>query len=435
LQGRCNEALFGMNEATKKAAQWWSDPQSEAPETQWVRVPGVVENMNCRATGDPAIDWINHSAGPLASFAKPVKALSVGCGFGIIERTLRRRDFCQLIHGVDVAENAIESARKTAQAEGLDGITYEVADLNTAKFPAEAYDVVYAHASLHHIFYLEHLLDQIKQTLKPGGLLVVYEYIGPSQMQFARRDLELADIFLKVIPERYRKLQRRKGIKEEASRLSLDSMNGSDPSEGIRASEIVPLIASRFEIKHFRYVGGTLLLLVFNEIAGNFDENDREIMPFVQALISLDNFLIDNAVLPSYHVYMVCQKTANPIPMQTRNALPPTAPIFRTHDLNALTISPRPLGLIAAEPNPFPADSQGQGGTTVSWMTYATNRVEIHVDAPDGPLFARSRPGIFSQETGPWVRDGTRFYLQNVSRGLPLTSENTIAVLMLKQQK
>ena len=280
--------------------------------------PGVVENMNRRATGDPAIDWINHSAGLLTSFAKPITAFSVGCGFGVIERTLRRHDFCQLIHGVDVAEDAIESARKTAEAEGLDGLTYEVADLNTARFPVEAYDVVYAHASLHHVFQLEHVLDQIKRTLKPGGLFVVYEDIGPSQMQFPRRDLELADIFLRAIPERYRKFQRREGIKKEAFRTSLDAMNSSDPSEGIRASEIVSLIASRFEIMHFRYVGGTLLLLVFNEIAGNFDEKDPAIMPLVNALITLDNFLIDNAVLASYHVYMICQKTANAMPMQTR---------------------------------------------------------------------------------------------------------------------
>jgi hypothetical protein len=155
-------------------------------------------------------------------------------------------------------------------------------------------------------------------------------------------------------------------------------------------------------------------------------------MPFVQALITLDNFLIDNAVIPSYHVYMVCQKTANPIPMQTRNVLPPSGAVFRTHDLNALTISPRPLGLLAAEPNPFPVDSQGQGRTTVSWMTYATSRVEVHVDAPDGPLFARSGPGIFSQKTGQWVRDGTRFYLQNVSGGLPLTPENTITTVTVR---
>jgi 2-polyprenyl-3-methyl-5-hydroxy-6-metoxy-1,4-benzoquinol methylase len=421
-----------MSEATRKAAEWWSDPQSEAPETQWVRVPGVLENMNRRATGDPAIDWINHSAGLLVSFAKPINALSVGCGFGAIERTLRRHDFCQLIHGVDVAENAIESARKTAQAEGLDGLSYEVVDLNAARFPAETYDVVYAHASLHHIFQLEHVLHQIEQTLKPGGMFVVYEYIGPSQMQFPRRDLELADIFLKAIPERYRKLQKREGIKREAFRASLDAMNSSDPSEGIRASEIVPLIASRFEIKHFRYVGGTLLLLVFNEIARNFLENDREIMPLVDALITLDNFLIDNEVLPSYHVYIVCQKTDNPLPMQTRNVLPLTAPIFRTYDLEAFTIAPRPLGLIAAEPNPFRPDSQSQGRTIVSWMTYATNKVEIHLDAPDGPLFARSGPGIFSQETGQWVRDGTKFYLQNVSKGLPLTAENTLAVVTIR---
>jgi len=424
-----------MSEATKKTAEWWSDPSSEDPETQWVRVPGVAENMNRRATGDPAINWINHSASLLTPFAKPIKALSLGCGFGIIERVLRRSDFCQIIHGLDVAGNAIESARKTAKAEGLDGLTYEVADLNTVQLPAATYDVVYAHAALHHIFQLEHVLDQIKKTLKPGGLLVAYEYIGPSQMQFSRRDLELADMFLKLIPEGYRKLLRRKGIKEQAFRFSLDAMNRSDPSEGIRASEIVPLIASRFEIKHFRYVGGTLLLLIFNEIAGNFNENDAEIMPLVEALVALDNFLIDNAVLPSYHVYMVCEKTDNLIPMQTRNVLPPTAPIFRMHDLEPLSKNPRPLGLIAAEPNPFRPDSQGQGRARVSWMTYATSKVEVHLDAPEGPLFARSGPGIFSQETGQWVRDGTTFYLQNVSRGLPLTQENTIATVVLRRQQ
>jgi 2-polyprenyl-3-methyl-5-hydroxy-6-metoxy-1,4-benzoquinol methylase len=421
-----------MSDAAKKVAEWWNDPQSEAPETQWVRVPGVAENMNRRASGDPAIDWINHSASLLTSFAKPIKALSLGCGFGIIERVLRRRDYCQLIHGVDVAEKAIETARATAKAEGLDGLTYEVADLNTVQLPAQTYDVVYAHAALHHIFQLEHVLNQIKQTLKPGGLLITYEYIGPSQMQFPRRELELADSFLKLIPERYRKLQRRKGTKDEAFRFSLDAMNRSDPSEGIRASEIVPLIASRFEIKHFRYVGGTLLLLIFNEIAGNFNEDDAEIMPLVEALITLDNFLIDNALIPSYHTYIVAQKTDNQIPMQTRNILPPTAPTFRMHDLEPLRTSARPLGLIAAEPNPFHPDSHGHGQTIVSWMTYAANKVEVRVDAPDGILFARSGPGIFSQQTGQWVRDGTQFYLQNVSRGLPLTTQNTIAVVTMR---
>jgi 2-polyprenyl-3-methyl-5-hydroxy-6-metoxy-1,4-benzoquinol methylase len=317
--------------------------------------------MNRGATGDPGIDWINHSASLLAHFKKPIKALSLGCGFGVIERVLRRGDFCQLVHGVDVAEGAIEGARKTAEAEGLDGLTYEVADLNTAKFPAETYDAVYVHAALHHVFQLEHLLDEIKQTLKPTGLFVVYEYVGPSQMQFPRRDLTLADAFLNAIPERYRSMRRLKGIKTEAFRFSLNMMNSSDPSESIRASEIIPLTASRFELKHFRYVGGTLLLLIFGEIAHNFKEDDAEVMPLVKALIALDNFLIDNKVLPSYHVYMVCEKTDNSIPVQTRNVLPRAASVFPTAELEERFIRTTPTASITAEPNPFRADSQGLG--------------------------------------------------------------------------
>lgn len=415
---------------SKKVAVWWSDPQSEAPGTQWVQVPGVKENANRRATGDPAIDWIDHSASLLAGFKKPINVLSVGCGFGAIERLLRRRDYCQHVHGVDIADAAIETASKTAEAERLEGLTYEVADLNTAEFPKERYDAVYAHASLHHVFHLEHLLDQIKGTLKPGGLFFVQEYVGPSQMQFPQDHLYLADVFLKAIPERYR-LTRDGRIKQQAARLPLHMMNSSDPSEAIRASEIVPLVASRFEVKHFRYIGGTLLLLLFNEIAGNFETRDAEVMPLVNALIALDNFLIDRKVLPSYHVYMVCEKTADPLPMQTRNSLPPAASVFPTVNLEALTVKAPAMGLITAEPNPFRPDSLGVGETTVSWMTYATSKVEVHVDAPDGLLFARTGPGRFSQATGPWVRNGTIFYLQNVSDDLPLAAENTIATVTL----
>jgi 2-polyprenyl-3-methyl-5-hydroxy-6-metoxy-1,4-benzoquinol methylase len=419
-----------MNEATKKAAEWWNDPQSQPPGTQWVELPAVAANINRRASDDAAIDWLNHSASFLTHQPKPVKALSVGCGFGIIERILRQRGICESIDGLDIADSAIQGAREKAAAEGLSGLTYEVADLNTVNLPAETYDVVYAHASLHHVFQLEHLLDQIKKTLKPDGFFIVYEYVGPSQMQFPQRHLQLADVFLKSVPDRYRQMRRGGGIKQEAPRLSLDTMNSSDPSEGIRASEIIPLIASRFEIRHFRNIGGTLLLLVFNEIAGNFRSDDVEIMPLVNALIALDNFLIDNAVLPSYHVYMVCQKTPNALPMQTNNILPLTTPVFSTNGI--ATLMNRPAASITADPNPFVVDSRGLGQTTIAWISYATSKVEIHVDAPNGDMFTASGPGSFSKTTGQWVRAGMTFYLQNVSNGLPLTADNTLATVTLE---
>jgi ubiquinone/menaquinone biosynthesis C-methylase UbiE len=418
-----------MNDATKKTAEWWSDPQSEAPGTQWVQVPGVRNNINRRASGDPTIDWINHSASFLSNKPKPIKALSVGCGFGIIERILRQRDICEIIHGLDVADSAIEGAREKAQADGLQGLTYEVTDLNTVSLPSETYDAVYAHAALHHVFQLEHLLEQIKKTLKPGGFFVVYEYVGPSQMQFRQHHLQLADAFLKTIPERYRQKGGGPDIKQQAPRLSLEIMNSTDPSEGIRASEIVPLVASRFEIRHLRYLGGTLLLLIFNEIAGNFKADDPEIMPFVNALIALDNFLVDNSVLPSYHVYMVCQKTDNPLPMQTSTVVPMAPPLFATNEPQALLN--RPAASISASPNPLAVDSRGFGQTTIAWTSYAASKVEIHIDAPDGNVFAASGPGSFSRPTRRWARAGMIFYLQNVSNGLPLTADNTLAKVTL----
>ena len=418
-----------MNKATKKTAEWWNDPQSQPPGTQWVEVPNVARNLNRRATGDSEIDWLNHSASFLNNQPRPVSALSVGCGFGVIERILRRRDICQLIHGLDLAENAIQYAKQEAEAKGLHGLTYEVADLNAMELPAENYDVVYAHASLHHVFQLEHLLDQIKKTLRPGGFFLTYEYIGPSQMQFPQHHLQLADVFLASIPERYRQMRRQEGIKREAPRLSLEMMNSSDPSEGIRASEIVPLVASRLEIRHLRYIGGTLLLLIFNEIAGNFREDDAEIMPLVNALIALDNFLIDSAVLPSYHVYMVCQKTSNQLPIQTTTVVPQAPALFTTTGPPGLPH--RPAGSISANPNPLIVNSQGFGQTTLSWTSYAISRVEVRVNAPDGPVFTASGPGSFSKQTGDWARAGMTFYLQNVSNGLPLAADNTLAKVTL----
>ncbi len=90
-------------------------------------------------------------------------------------------------------------------------------------------------------------------------------------------------------------------------------------------------------------------------------------------------------------------------------------------------VSRTPSGSISANPNPFTPNPQGVGQTTLKWTSAGTNRVEVHVNAPNGNRLAESGPGTFSIRTGQWVRDGMTFYLQNVSNGLPLTSANTLA--------
>src|SRR3990172_86863 len=83
-------------------------------------------------------------------------------------------------------------------------------------------------------------------------------------------------------------------------------------------------------------------------------------------------------------------------------------------------------GKIKARPNPIQLfDKSRQGGTTLQWRSKRTKTVEVHCDAPDGPLFSRTDLSG-EASTGNWVRDGMVFYLQDVSDGKPLTSAHTL---------
>jgi SAM-dependent methyltransferase len=306
----------------RQIAAHWSSDERQQEGVQWISVGKVARNVNRRATGSAGVDWLIHSKRFMEHLPKPRLALSLGCGRGIIERIVRERDICQFVEGIDIAEGAVERARELAADGGLAGLEYRVADLNHERLPEETYDVVYAHAVLHHLSALEHVFEQIRRTLKPQGVLVLYEYVGPAQMQFPREHLEVADSLLRLIPERYRVYVRAgaAGTKNEAPRLALSALNATDPSEGIRAPEILPLVASRFEIKHLRYLGGTVLLLVLNEIAGNFKDEDPAAQSIIESLVHLENVLVDSGTLPSYHAYAVCQKVDAELIVQTQGS-------------------------------------------------------------------------------------------------------------------
>jgi glucose/arabinose dehydrogenase len=117
-------------------------------------------------------------------------------------------------------------------------------------------------------------------------------------------------------------------------------------------------------------------------------------------------------------ITLYLQDVSGGLPLTAANTL-------ATVTMNAA--SRTPSGSISANPNPFTPNPEGVGQTTLTWTSAGTNRVEVHVNAPDGNRVAESGPGIFSIHTGQWVRDGMTFYLQNVSNGLPLSSANTLA--------
>jgi cytochrome c2 len=89
---------------------------------------------------------------------------------------------------------------------------------------------------------------------------------------------------------------------------------------------------------------------------------------------------------------------------------------------------------LTADPNPIPVTGNATvGQTTVSWLAPDAERIEIHIGSPSGPLFTlQGNRG--SLQTGPWVSDGTAFYLQDVTGGKPLSSDHTLATLVVRLQ-
>jgi len=83
-------------------------------------------------------------------------------------------------------------------------------------------------------------------------------------------------------------------------------------------------------------------------------------------------------------------------------------------------------GLMARPDRILQPDGSGFAATELFWKIPDGVAGEIHVNAPDGPLFtAADGPG--HARTGKWVSDGMRFYLQDVSGGKILSAQNTLA--------
>jgi len=98
---------------------------------------------------------------------------------------------------------------------------------------------------------------------------------------------------------------------------------------------------------------------------------------------------------------------------------------------STFTVTVKPSGTLTATPNPIQVcDGTGLGVTALSWTTFGATSTEVHVNAPNGALF-KAGTSSGSGTTAKTVTEGMVFYLQNVSGGLPLTADNTLATVTM----
>jgi SAM-dependent methyltransferase len=322
----------------------------------WEAGPQINQHINYCISGNPDVEWTNYSVGRFAGKLPLERCLSLGCGSGALERDLARLEVFQQCDAYDLAEGSIQTAKTLAEVAGIYSVSYYAADINKLELPANTYDSVWIHSAMHHFSALEHVCQQISKSLKPDGLLILNEYIGPSRFQFSSRQKEIANLCLELLPVRYRSVMPeqstvdfentslRKGARWFSARLIDKVRDGdllgvvrrrmqdykkrhsgelaektsvvfpsprdviaADPSEAIRSDEIVGVIQQYFEIVEKKDWGGNVLQFVLAGIAGNFTEESQESQALLKMLITIEDALLQCGQFSSDFAYIVAR--------------------------------------------------------------------------------------------------------------------------------
>ena len=234
--------------------------------------------------------------------------LSVGCGDGTIERSAIGFNMCAKMDAYDISGKSIEIAHGISEGAGLsDRIKYEKADINNIILEENKYDIIFAGMSMHHFTNLEHIFEEFKKTLKPDGLLVINEFVGPNQFQWTEKQLSVINELLNILPEKYRHNTVTGQVKEREERSTIECMNASDPSEAIRSSDIIPVLSNNFHIVERVDWGGTILHMLLHCIMANFDSEKEEDVTILRLLGYIEDVLIREKVLESDFALIVAR--------------------------------------------------------------------------------------------------------------------------------
>lgn len=107
--------------------------------------------------------------------------MDIGCGPGVIACALAHHAPAAKITALDTSEPLLARTNQRATAESLaDRVHTITADLDAPLPPLAPADVIWASMVLHHVADPPAVLATLRDQLRPGGVLTMIEFAGPS---------------------------------------------------------------------------------------------------------------------------------------------------------------------------------------------------------------------------------------------------------------
>ena len=296
--------IMQKEKIAKAIAEFWDrHHKTEVSKDYWTCHPIINEYVNSMISPESGniLEWFAKNYTNSKPFSK---GLSLGCGTGVAERQAIQAGLCLFMDGIDISPASVEVARSEALKTGMgDRLRYSVSDLNSLKLPARHYDCALCIGSLHHIENLEHVFDELRNSLKPDAYLLINEYVGPSRLQWTKKQLDILNRGWEIMPPEFRKAG-------SISPVNKEDLIKVDPSEAVRSSEIVSMLYNYFEVVEHTEYGGSFLMPFWSQgiMPDIFlDRPSVEKQIIVKLLCLIDELILNEKILPSCYVQIVAR--------------------------------------------------------------------------------------------------------------------------------
>jgi SAM-dependent methyltransferase len=307
VRGTAYSILSRLRLAPKATTRARWDRQYEQT-SGWSSIGRILANNNLIATGDPHKEYDEYIANKYLVHHKHLVGLSVGCGRGSQEMRWAQLCHFDTLLGVDISPVSIDDASREARHKNLSCLHFECLDVTKMELPKDHFDVVFAHAALHHFRPIEAVVANIHGCLKSGGIFVIDDYVGPSRFQWTDAQLREINALLSEIPTNYRQLTPSHIVKIKVHRPGILRMLLVDPSEAADSEKIMPAVRQMFKPVEVALRGGTILNPLFHAIGRNFQNDDSIAAAIVDRCIAKERSLIEAGTLPSDFIQGVFRK-------------------------------------------------------------------------------------------------------------------------------
>ncbi|MBP7859923.1 class I SAM-dependent methyltransferase [Patescibacteria group bacterium] len=276
-------------------------------EMYWNDIPQVLRYMNKNFTKSEQTTWQSDFKKRFAK--KPFEhALVLNCGNGWVEREFIDKKIITKATAFDYSTDLLAQAKK--QKKGRN-ITYTQIDANKTNFNENEYDLIINVAALHHVQFINRMSLQIAKALKPNGILVSFDYIGPGRNQYPKKQWTLANKINNSLPE---------SIKHDSLYYPhLPTMMVTDPTEGIHANLIIPNLKKYFKILEQNDTNGSIayLLLTHNKKVSKLKNPEK--FKLIKKIIDEDKKLTKSENLPIMFSYFIAKPNKKIISNNFRN--------------------------------------------------------------------------------------------------------------------